>query len=376
MFKESHVRVVESLGVAPVCLISDEDLWNDLVTPTVKGLIGTILRADDPVSTDRISGLFDGDDVSNLNDHQGLYGGRAGFTRCHYLVTFYKTERGAFIIKRDNVKFELFCWFGDVENNAGQLIFKAALRDRRFDGTLRANDSPLLDFPYDDPVAFKPISPELKAVELSIYGFMPDTNVGLLLDDCEFERFFKNPFAFVSRPRVFMKHFRRAWKSGRCPGQHAAPIADVSKLVMSAFSRIAEQAGYDVVELAASHYHVARWAMKEGFHCVEQSHLETLDAFRDAFDRLDHSLNYTLSRSQQSWLCVIQSLPRKYVPTQFRLGKLKFPQDNIGPQCLWMYRALSEKARLLLEQPLPSPETAQSPSPVPPSSDCEERKAG
>jgi hypothetical protein len=352
MFQESHVKVVESLGVAPICLISDEDLWNKLVTPTVKGLIGSIQRADAPRATDSLNGLFDGDEVSNLNDHQGLYGGKAGFTRCHYLVTFYKTERGAFIVKRDNVKFEIFCWFGDVENNEGQLIFKAALRDRKFDGTLRANDSPLLDFPYDDPIAFSPISSELRSVELSIYGFMPDTNVGLLMDDCELERFFKSPFKFVSRPRVFMKHFRRAWKSGRGPGQHAAPISDVSKLVMSSFSKIAEEAGYDVIELAASHYHVARWSMKEGFRCVDQKHLDTLDAFRDAFARVEQSLNYSLSRSQQSWLCVIQSLPRKYVPSQFRLGKLRFPQDNIGPQCLWMYRPLSEKARLLLE---PSP---------------------
>ena len=358
MFQKSHVQVVQSLGVAPVCLISDEDLWNCLVTPLVKGLIGSIVRADPPRTTDRIAGMFDGDDATNLNDHRGLYGGQSGFTRCHYLVTFYKTERGAFVVKRDNVKFEVFCWFGDVENNYGELIFKAALRDRRFDGTLRANDSPLLDFPYDDPVAFKPVAPGINSVELSIYGFMPDTNVGLLLDDCEFEQFFRSPFTFINRPRVFMKHFRRAWKSGRGPGQHAAPITDVSNLVMPAFCKLAEQAGYDIVELAASHYHVARWAMREGFRCVDPNHLERLDAFRDAFDRVERLIKQPLSRTQQSWLCVIQSLPKRYIPSHLRLGHgLKFPQDNISPQCLWLYKSVSEKARLMLDSDSQSAES-------------------
>lgn len=49
MFQKSHDKVVASLGIAPIAaLISDEDLWNTLVTPLAKGLLGEITRADPP----------------------------------------------------------------------------------------------------------------------------------------------------------------------------------------------------------------------------------------------------------------------------------------------------------------------------------------
>ena len=350
MFQKSHVQVVESLGVAPISLISDQDLWNTLVTPLARGMLGEIVRADQPRLTDKLQGLFDGDEATNLNDHR-LYAGRTGFTRNYYLVSFYKTERGAFIVKRDTVKFEVFCWFGDVERGRGQLILKAALRDRRHDGTLRANDSPLIDFPYDDPAFNPPIGPGLKSVELSIYGFMPDTSVVQQLKDPELDRFVRNPYMFIDRPRVFMKHFRRAWKMDRGPGQNSLPLRDVSKQVMPAFCKLAEQAGYDVVELAASHYHVARWAMREGFKCSSSTQNAILDGFQNSFARVESSLNTTLTRQQQSWVCVIQSLPAKFVPRAFRLKGLRYPQDNIGQECMWLYKSVSDKAKAALDTP-------------------------
>ena len=361
MFQKSHMQVVDALGVAPICLISDEDLWNDLVTPLAKGLLGEFVRSDPPRLTDKLEGLFAGDEATNFNDHR-LYGGQTGFTRNYYLVTFYKYERGAFIVKRDNVKFELFCWFGDVENGRGQLILKAALRDRRHDGTIRANDSPLIDFPYDEALWNKPIAPGLKSVELSIYGFMPDTSILKTLKDPDLELFFRNPYTFVDRPRTFLKHFRRAWATERGPGQHSLPLRDVSKLVMPAFCKLAERAGYDVVELAASHYHVARWAMREGFNCVSANHSLILDAFQSSFEKVEQTLGVTLTRPQQSWLCVVQSLPSKFVPRGLKLKGLRYPQDNIRQECLWLYKSVSEKAKQLLDAPKQTEVTAQNAS--------------
>lgn len=349
MFQKSHDQVVASLGIAPIAaLISDEDLWNTLVTPLAKGLLGEITRADPPRLTDEMKGLFSGDEVTNLNDHR-LYGGKPGFTRNYYLVTFYRTERGAFIVKRDAVKFEIFCWFGDVERNQGQLILKAALRDRRFDGSSRANDSPLIDFPYDDPQFNPPLAPGLKSAELSIYGFMPDTGIMKNYQDAELDLFFRNPYTFLKRPRIFVKHFRRAWMLDRAPGQYALPLRDVSRYVMPAFCKLAAQAGYDVVELAASHYHVARWAQREGFRCANPAHVKTLDDFQTAFKQVEEALGQSLTRTQQSWVCVIQSLPEKHRPRAFRLKDLRYPQDNIGQECLWLYKALTDRAAQVLD---------------------------
>jgi hypothetical protein len=68
-----------------------------------------------------------------------------------YNHTLYRTVNGAMVIKRDGVKFEVFCWFGDIDRGKGELIFKAALRDRVYDGTKRANDCALLEYAYDNP---------------------------------------------------------------------------------------------------------------------------------------------------------------------------------------------------------------------------------
>ena len=59
-------------------------------------------------------GAFPGDEVTNLNDHR-LYGGKEGYVRDRYIVTTYKTEYGAFIVKRDGVKFKAFGLFGLLE---------------------------------------------------------------------------------------------------------------------------------------------------------------------------------------------------------------------------------------------------------------------
>ena len=128
MFKFPSLDVTAQLGITPICMVSDFEIWTHLVTPTVKGLLGPIVSQAAPELLDSIDGKFPGDEVSNQNDHR-LYGGKTGFVRFPYLYSFYKTVNGAFIVKRDGVKFEAFCWYGDIERSP-ELILKAALRDR------------------------------------------------------------------------------------------------------------------------------------------------------------------------------------------------------------------------------------------------------
>src|SRR4029453_2670575 len=115
MASKFHKHSVADIARAtPVSHVTDREIWNHLVTPMVRALLGPIDFASSRIKLlETTKGLFPGDDVSNLNDHR-LYGGQAGFIRFPYLHSFYKTENGAFIVKRDGAKFEAIVWFGDV----------------------------------------------------------------------------------------------------------------------------------------------------------------------------------------------------------------------------------------------------------------------
>lgn len=345
MFKFPHLDVQEQLGITPICKVSDQEIWNHLVTSTVKGLLGPIVSQAAPEVLDTIAGKFPGDEVSNLNDHR-LYGGKTGFVRFPYTYSFYKTRNGAFIVKRDGVKFEAFCWYGDIERSP-ELILKAALRDRRFDGTYRANDTSLVEFPYDDPLFNKPLHPQLKSVELSIYGFMPGSRIVDATGEVEFDRFIANPFQFVSRPELFLRYFHRAWNSKRAPGQHAAPIKDVASQSLPGFERIALAHGYDVIEMAASHFHVAKWAQSGGYAFSNIEQAEEFAAMQDALAAIRAS-GHPLTRTQQSWACVVQSLPSVHIPAALNMRGPIWMQDNLGQKCLWVHKPLTAKAHALL----------------------------
>ncbi|CAN5144025.1 hypothetical protein BH10CYA1_BH10CYA1_38220 [soil metagenome] len=348
MFKFPHLDVTAQLGITPICMVSDSEIWTHLVTPTVKGLLGPIVSQAAPELLDTVQGKFFGDEVSNLNDHR-LYGGKTGFVRFPYSYSFYKTLNGAFIVKRDGVKFEAFCWYGDIDRTP-ELILKAALRDRRFDGTPRANDTALVDYPYDDPQFNTPLHPSLKSVELSIYGFMPGSRIADATGEPEFDRFVASPFSFLDRPALFLTYFKRAWNTKRSPGQHSAPIKDVSSHSLPGFERIARAHGYDLIEMAASHYHVAKWAQSGGYVFASSEQARTFAAINEALAAI-RSAGHPLTRTQQSWACVAQSLPVEHIPADINMRGPIWMQDNLGQQCLWVHKPMTERARQALLPP-------------------------
>ncbi|MBI4533750.1 MAG: hypothetical protein HY711_07360 [Candidatus Melainabacteria bacterium] len=251
-------------------------------------------------------------------------------------------------MKRDAVKFEALGWFGDLQKGQAELIFRAALRDRLHDGTKRANDSSLVDFPYDDPVLNKRLPVDAKAVELSIYGFLPSSRIVDATGDMDFDLFVEKPFTFLDRPELFLEYFKRAWASKRAPGQNAAPIPDISRLVPPEFEKIALRKGYDFIEVAPSHFHVAMWAKAVGYRVTDPAQSKILGELASGVKRLKAS-GVKLTRAQESWVCVAQSLrPVELIPEGLCLGGPVWPQDNIGPQNLWMNKPLNEKAGKLL----------------------------
>ena len=344
-FKESNIP--ELLGLTPVSVVSDREIWEHLVTPQVKAMLGDIISRKVEVR-ERTEGDFPGDEVSNLNDHR-MFGGVEGFVRFPFINTFIQTKYGALVIKRDGVKFKVFAWYGKSSAKKMELIFKVALRDRRYDGTKRANDTALLDFEYDDPelnhvLDIDGMPENSKTVELSVYGYLPGSLIVDATGDQELNNFVGNPFLFVDKPEKFMELFWKAWNSTRSPGQTVSAVPDVARLVPSAVERFAINQGYDYIENASSHYHVARWAQSIGYlyTCEEQD--AAIQALGEGIERLK-SEGRALKRHQESWVCVLQHLPRKHIPDDLYLGGAQWPQDNIGQQNLWMYKPLSDRAK-------------------------------
>lgn len=343
------VNYTEMLGITPISLVPDKQIWEHLVTPQVKAFLGEVQGEPVVQVQDTVSGEFPGDEVTNLNGH--LLYGKPGYVRFPYIQTVYRTKYGCLIIKRDGLKFKVTAWVG--KRGKQELIFRASLRDRRFDGSKRADDCSLVDFTYADNIN-APLSKDgkpldAKSVELSIYAFMPGSKIAAACGEPEFEEFVRSPFSFVNRPKVFMKHFRRAWKTERAPGQVANPIPDVSGLVLPAFEKFAIDAGYDFMENASSHYHIAMWGVAVGYRYTNPEEGKTLAAFSAGIKRLKDA-GMQLTRTQESWVCVLQSLPKEHRPKELDLNGPVWPQDNIGAANLWMNKPLTERAKQILPE--------------------------
>jgi hypothetical protein len=287
--------------------------------------------------------------VYNHNGHK-INGNDTKKVRYPYLQCYYQTAYGAFIVKYEGLKFKASCWFGDMKKP--QLIYLVALRDRRFDGTERTNDGALHSYPeFALPINAKPKFPgapeDFSFVEASIYAFMPGSRISEACGDMELERFVAQPFEFLDRPQVFLKNFWRAWKSNRSPGQSGNPIPDVSKNANQAFDQLARKAGYDFIDNSVSHYHVARWTESNGYSYHEALDKATMSQFANGIRTVRNRLKakgIELTRPQESWLCVLQSLPEELIPPDYNLNGPRWIWDNISPFYLWMYKPISERA--------------------------------
>ncbi len=338
-------NAAEMLGLTPLSRtpVPDSMIWEQLLTPTVKAMLGPVTSVGEPQVFETTAGHFPGDEASNLNAH--LIDGQEGKVRYPYVSACHRTAFGALVIKRDLRKIRVCAWTGNVDTGNAELIYMIALRDRRFDGTREANDCALLGFPYDHPCN-RPLSPELSSLEISIYSFLPGSRIKDACGDHELEKFVEKPFTFTGRPELFLKLFDRAWASNRAPGQHAAPVKDVAKLVLPGVENVARLCGYDMIEAACSHYHVAMWFTSSGFAFGYQHDAETMKSIAAGLKRIRDE-GTPMTRSQQSWVCVLQNLPAELIPAKLRIG-VKWPQDNISQTSLWVAKPLSQAASQLV----------------------------
>lgn len=341
----------KSTGAAPLASLSDSTLWNVAVTPMVKGFLGP--RGDGFSRVfETTEGLFPGDQLSNLNGW--TLDGNTSVLRFPVTGNYYRTGNGAFIVKRDPVKVKVFAWFGDVlGGKPGELIFSFALRDRRYDGSKRANDCGLLDYPYDEkpnlPLVIGGRQLSGSSAETSLYSYMPGTGIARACGDRrDFESFVASPYRYLDKPEEFLRLFEIAWQSERFPGQVSVPIPDVGKMAHAAWDKLATACGYDFLETAPSHLHVYGWNCARGYACSDPEQLAAIVDFQKRAAELRAS-GHPLSRLQESWLFVLQSLrPVGLIPEPLNLGSRTWPQNNLDQNNLWLYKPLSQKARQLL----------------------------
>ncbi len=342
-----QVTAQSELGPAPIASVSDAQIWKIAVTPMVKALLGPLAAKGFSRFGDSTDGLFPGDEVSNLNSWSR--NGVSKVVRFPYLATYYRTAHGAFIVKRDWLKIKAFAWFGDVlAGKPGELIFSFGLRDRRFDGTPLANDSALLDFPYDEPQN-KPLiirGRQLSgtSLETSLYSFFPQTTIAKRVGDEVLNDFIAKPYTYSNRPKQFLRLLFTLWQSQTYPGQVGVPIFDVGKNAHAAFEKIATACGYDFLETAPSHLHVYGWNCAKGYECSDPEHEATINAFKAKVAELARN-GQSLTRVQESWLFVMQSLGPDQTPERFYLGGLVWPQNNIDQNNLWLHKPLSSRAK-------------------------------
>jgi hypothetical protein len=328
----------------PVAEITDEQVWNMLVTPVVKALLGPFRSSDGPRLRDDAALEIPEDTVFNLNGH--VIDGKTDKARYPYFHTVYRFKRGKLIIRRDGIKLEVFAAYGDARAKQHQLIWKVALRDRRYDGTKEADDCALEHFPYSDAKLNGNFFPEAKTVELYLFCYSPGSTVSGACGDKELEAFDANPYKFADRPELFLKLFARAWDSERAPGQWAEPIQDAADLMEENFTQLCQTMGYDIMEVAASHFHVAKWCEASGYRYTIPDQDKNMADLTAGIARVK-AAGAKLTRRQESWITALQSLPQKHIPQEYNLGGAKWQQDNITLPNLWLWKPLNDKARAM-----------------------------
>jgi hypothetical protein len=361
--KYAQYDLGDLLGFTEITKIKDSQIWKHMVIPSIANELGPVRQVVGPLVIEHSRPLFAGDEidrVTNLNNHK-LYGGKSGYIRNPYVATVYHTEKGALCIKRDGVKLEVFAFHGDVVLDApanlvkpkakplvggkAELIYKIGLRDRRYDGTKKANDCSLMEYPYDDYRLNKPLPNRVKSLEVSTYNFKVGTKLGITSGGNKFRQFIEQPYAFVDNPEKFLEYFWKVWTTTVCPGQVGESYPDMARYIAPNLEALARKAKYDFLEGGASYYHVMLWMKNIGYRIRYSEHSQIVDKLRHFFKTASFE-GKPLTRSQQSWVCVLQSLPRQYIPDELFVEGAVWPQTCLDHDQtnIWGFKPLHEKA--------------------------------
>ena len=279
-----------------------------------------------------------------------------------YHTRTYTYERGTIAVKRNHNVLKIQVSQGNPEKPESlREIIKFKIRDRRFDGTLDADRTPLTDWRYSG----RDDEDGKNGVELSIYSRNPKTFYGdLYPGDKDFGNFLKDPFEVMTggyKPepteddhKNFLEYWKKAFsqaglpkKEGkhdlrsRFPAQYAAPLKGAAETFVKKAEAISKKFGFKYSDAVPSWWNVVKFLEKGGYNYTNSDDRKQVQSIERSLDELRdkrvRSGEEPLTRTQEAWVVLLQYIKPHLIPEEFNLGASMplSPEHN-----LWMRREI------------------------------------
>ena len=325
--------------------ITDRHVLEHLLHGDVFALLGgrdegRLIAAETVQVTEHDGGLFPGDG----EHHAG---------RVH--VRRYAYPRGLVTIKRNHNSLKIHVHRGSLDRpEALREMVKFKIRDRRYDGSTRANDSPLTDWVYHGATD----APHPHAVELSIYSRDPRRYHGDVTGDHATAEFLAEPFSLAGS-EDFLPAWRRAFEhAGQAPlfpGQVAPSLPGAAQHFTVGVEALLAHLGYQRIDNLPSHWNVVHYLKKVGYEVPRAEDQQALADLRAALDHVNAARaergEPALTRSQEAWVVLLQSPAfrgKGVPPPDLDLGGKAYPlwlEDDGTARNIWMSKSIQGRQR-------------------------------
>ncbi len=357
----------------PALVVSDHDaldavpdLRRELGTPHVSRVAQhtTDRHVFEHLLHDAVFGLLGGRDAGRLvhsetvsiDEHDaGLFPGDGEHHAGRVHVRRYAFPAGVVTIKRNHSVLKIHLHKGSLDRPAAMReVVKFKIRDRRYDGSPRANDSPLTDWLYHGPTD----RADPHAVELSIYSRDPDRYHRDHRGDRALGEFLAEPFSLAGS-EAFLPAWRRAFELAGdpgapvFPGQASPSLPGVAQHFTLGVESLLRDQGYSRIDNLPSHWNVVHFLRKTGYRTTNPDDDKALGGLREALDHLNAARlargELPLTRAQESWVVLLQSPAFRgpgVPPPELDLGGKVYPlwlEDDGAPRNIWMSKSLVER---------------------------------
>ncbi len=287
-------------------------------------------------------------------DH-GLFPGDGEHHAGRVHVRRYAYPNGVVTIKRNHNALKIHVHQGSLDRpEALREMVKFKIRDKRYDGTERANDSPLTDWLYHGPTD----EAHPHSVELSLYSRDPERHHADVTGDHGMAGFLAEPFGLAGSPE-FLPAWRRAFElagdpaSPVFPGQVAPALSGVAQHFTLGVEPLLRNLGYQRIDNLPSHWNVVHFLRKAGYAITSPDDERAIADLRVALGHLNASGKARgeppLTRAQESWVVLLQSpafRSRGVPPPELDLGGRVYPlwiNEDGTARNIWMSKSIDER---------------------------------
>lgn len=302
----------------------------------------------------RDSGKLVAAETVHVGDHDdGLFPGDGEHHPGMVHVRRYAYPNGVVTIKRNHNALKIHAHRGSLDKpDDMREIVKFKLRDKRFDGTKQADESPLTDWPYSNPSNDHAYP---HSVELSIYSRDPARYHGDVHGDKKMEQFLFEPFTLAGGSDQFLPMWKRAFemagdpKDPIYPGQGAPSQPGVAGHFTAGVEPLLRQLGYTRVDNLPSHWNVVHFLKKQGYNVDDPEDERRLREISEKLKDLNRQRAVhdepPLTKAQESWIVLLQNRAFRahgVPPSDLDLGA-EYPlwmNDDGSAKNIWMSRRL------------------------------------